>query len=36
MHGLEFQRFRKIDAIKLFNIIDILNNLLLVRNYEVI
>ena len=35
MHGLEFQRFKEIDAIKLFNVIDILNNLLLVRNYEV-
>ncbi len=35
MHGLEFQRFKEIDAIKLFNVIDILNNLLLARNYEV-
>jgi hypothetical protein len=35
MHGLEFERYKKIDAIKLFNIIDILNNLLLLENYEV-
>lgn len=29
MHGLEFKRFKKIDAIKLFNVIDVLNNLFL-------
>ena len=35
MHGLEFNRYKKIDAIKLFNVIDILNSLLLIDNYEV-
>lgn len=32
MHGLDFKRFKRIDAIKLFNIIDIFNNLML-ENY---
>jgi len=35
MHGLEFNRFKEIDVLKLFNIIDILNSLLLIDNNEV-
>ncbi len=33
MHGLNFDKFRRIDVIKLFNIIDILNSLI-IENYE--
>lgn len=29
MHGIEFDKYREIDAIKLFNVIDIINSLLL-------
>lgn len=32
MHGLEYNRFNKTDAIKLFNVIDILNGLLLEKD----
>ena len=32
MHGLNFEKFKKIDALKLFNAIDILNNLM-IENY---
>ena len=35
MHGLEFNRFKEIDVIKLFNIIDILNSLILINVNEV-
>ena len=35
MHGLEFNRYKEIDAIKLFNVIDILNKLLLIDSHEV-
>ena len=34
MHGLEFNRYKEVDAIKLFNVIDILNNLLIIDVYE--
>ena len=34
MHGLNFENFKKVDALKLFNAIDILNNLM-IDDYEV-